>query len=149
MAFKATQLSPDEAYREIKRIARRVDEVAAEAIAALAGDVNADQIIGWAYRLRSRDNQISAVLAAVDVPDLIQYARDQEDDQTYDVQAEFNAMSTQIGEVMSWVQTNFPANGGFLLSHSFGAEGLVPRIFAPASTAGLLTEIQALDASIE
>ena len=145
MAFKAITYSPDEAYREIKRISRLIDILAKQAIADLAGDMDSDQIVGLGYRLKDHDAELSAVLANADVPELIQYAQDQEGDQSYNVQTEYNAMSAQIDAVMTWIQTNFPANGGFLLAHSFGANGLTARIFPPASTAGLLTEMTTLD----
>lgn len=145
MAFKATEYSPDEAYAEIKRVSRRVDVLAKDAIAKLAGNVTSEDIIGWGYRLKDRDSQLSDILANTNVAELIAYAKAQEADALYDVQAEYNAMSAQIDAVMTWIQTNMPASGGFLLTHSFGATSLTPRTFDTVATADLLTEIQTLD----
>lgn len=79
------------------------------------------------------------------VPGIADYAKEQYDDPAYDVIAEFNTMETAAEAVRDWVVANFPKDGdGYVLKEKYQADGLiVQRMFTPAQTAGLRTELDA------
>ena len=85
-------------------------------------------------------------------PGLAQFAKDQvPDDPTYDPAAEFATMQTEVNNVGAWIQANMPASGGKLLYESFDSPGtdfIVADEFTPAQTAGLVTALDALIATI-
>lgn len=85
------------------------------------------------------------------IPGLAQYARDQADDQAYDVVAEYNAMRAAAVSVRDWIINNFPVSGnGYIEKDTIDANGNVSvRQFTPAQTAGLVTELNALVATID
>ena len=80
--------------------------------------------------------------AAASVSGIVQYAKDQKNDQNLDVVAEFNAMITAINAVVTAIESTFPDSGGFLLAQTWGTNGPEDRQFAPASTAGIRTQLQ-------
>jgi hypothetical protein len=98
--------------------------------------------------LRLRGDR-AAFDAAKAVPGLAAYAREQYDNPALDIVAEFNAMTSAIDNVTNWISTNFPKDGGgFLLAQTLGANGPVDRMFTPAQTAGLRTQLDALIATV-
>ncbi len=146
MAFKAVQ-TPARALSEIINQMTRVKTEANRASTALAGVVAAQDIIGWGYSLKAKRD---AMAGWAGVPGIIQYAKDQNNDQAYDVVAEYNSVSSQIDGIETWIQANMPADGDdYLLVYKFGASGLTGRTFTTGQTAPLLALMQALDSSIE
>jgi hypothetical protein len=111
-----------------------------------AGNVPSTTIIDIYIRLRI---ERAAFTAAAAVPGLVQYARDQKNNQSLNVVTEFNAMIAAIDAVTNWISTNFPKDGGgFILAATLGPEGPVYRQFTPAQTAGLRTALDALIATV-
>lgn len=91
----------------------------------------------------------AALASAAATPGLTQFARDQKQNQTLDVVAEFNAMIAAIDGVTGWLETNFPKDaGGFLLAKSFSAGTIVDRLFPASQTAGFRTQLDTLIAAI-
>lgn len=66
-------------------------------------------------------------------PGLAQYAKDQLNDQTYDIVAEYNAMRTAAIALRDWLDANIPAEPSY----------------TPAQTAGFRTAADAFLATIE
>jgi len=68
---------------------------------------------------------------------------------SFDIAGAYSAMSTAIGNVNSWLHTNFPASGGFLQAVSFNTDGSqAARVFSAATLSGYITQLQALAATI-
>jgi len=147
MAFKATNIVLSRAYDEIKREAVRAKNSATSVrTSAAAGSISAASILALAADLRSARINMEARASA---PGVGQYAKDQEDDATYDVSAEYIAMRDGIDSVLAWISTNMPSNGGYLQVQTLEADGsLTQRSFAAGQTAGLRTAITALEALI-
>lgn len=145
MAFRSDKALA-EAYEELKHWSRKLDAAAVSAVNRLNSTVETEILIGFGYSVKAfRDNMAS--LAAT--PGLAQYARDQENDQSYDVVAEYNAMIAAADAVTSWMQTNIPKDAdGYILAWKFGPTDLTQRTFTPAQTAPLQTLAQALSDSI-
>lgn len=66
------------------------------------------------------------------------------------VTTDFTSMVTALTNAGGWIVTNFPKDGGgFLLSETFNADGTrAARNFSTAQTAGLVTLLSALAATI-
>ena len=79
-----------------------------------------------------------------------QYAKDQLEDQTLTLAADFVAMKTTAEATRDWIIANFPNTGGLLLERSFDVNGrMVLATLTTAQTAGLRTELNLLIATIE
>jgi quinol monooxygenase YgiN len=141
MAYPTNALS-----RTLEDLDRRAADVKSYCIRyrdnMAAGNVVATVIIDLAIRLNS--DRVSFANAA-NVTGLAQYAKDQKNNQSLDVIAEFNAMVSAIDGCIGWVTTNFPKDAnGFLLRETWGNNGTVDRSFTPAQTAGLRTQLDGL-----
>lgn len=113
---------------------------------AAAGAIQSGRILSTHQYLRA---ERAALTAAASTPGLAQYARDQKNNQTLDVVAEFTAVIAAIDQVVGWIETNFPKDaGGFLLERTLGADGPLERTFTPAQTAGFRTQLDSLIAMI-
>lgn len=114
--------------------------------ALAAGNTDSARIIGVFRNLRT---ERAALTQAASTPGLAPFARDQKNNQTLDVVAEFNALVAAIDGVTGWIETNFPKDAnGFLLGWSLNAGSVVERQFTPAQTAGLRTQLETLIAAI-
>jgi hypothetical protein len=89
-----------------------------------------------------------ATLAAV--PGLGAYAQAQLSNGSLDIATEFTAMQAQITATRTWIGANVPKDGaGNVLERKLDGNGrLVTNTFTPAQTAGLVTVLDALVASI-
>lgn len=147
MAFRATNILPQEGYDRSKKIASRLKQFSANRSAALAGGGNSDQVLGTVDSMKLFKEQLVEVAT---IPGIGDYAKTQEDDPTYDVVAEFTALLVLIDAVVAEVFATFPVDvSGFLQAYTLIADGTqVPRIFTPAQLAGLRTELNAVDAGV-
>lgn len=149
MAFKASSIILVTAYERIKTeaaaVKRRSERLRDQ---SAAGAISADLIIDWVHEQKNRKDAMAALAAT---PGLVAYAKNQEDDGTYDVVSEYNAMITGIDTVIEWVDSNFPQDGsGYLLKDQMAVDGTItPRAFSTAATAGMRTELDALIALID
>lgn len=73
-----------------------------------------------------------------------QYARDQLDDQTYDVVARFAEVRLELGTLIAWIVANYPTSPtGFLLTYTFEANGMqISPDFIAADLTGFRTQAQ-------
>lgn len=147
MPFRTAQ-NAAEAFALAKNVARGVKALAASNATAFTQTVNRDAVLGLSQNLAG----YRAVLAScAATPGVAQYARDQYDDQTYDVVAEFAAMQDAIDAVISNIVSTFPVapSGGELREKLLNADGTVTyRTFTAAQLSSLVTLLQALDAAI-
>lgn len=110
-----------------------------------AGDTTSSAIFQDYQRLAVAD---AAFANAQTVPGIVAYVRDEKDDQTLDVVAEFLAMRNAIAAARLWIENNFPSTGGYLQAFEFSGGEIVDRTFAPGMTATYRTELNALIATI-
>lgn len=148
MTFRATNVVPEAGYRTAKTHAVTAKQYAQRESNRLATqDVNADRILAIFHDCRRLRDELSA---AKDVPNILAYARDQENDQTYDLVAEFNALIAALQAVMDDIETTFPTNAsGYLLEKQFNAQGTYDfRQFTIAQTANIRTLLDAVVAQV-
>jgi len=145
MAFNTQSLS--KGLQKAENEAIRVKAFATGARNALiAGNVSANAVIQIMTNIKSTIEVWDTVSS---LPGIVQYARDQYDNQAYDVAVEFTAMRTQAVAVRDWIITNFPSSGGFIQKDTLEADGgITVRQFTPAQTAGLQTALADLIAAI-
>lgn len=113
---------------------------------AAAGNIPSSRILDLFINLRQERGLLATAAAT---PGIAQFARDQKNNQSLDVVAEFNAMLAAIDGTTTWINTNFPKDGGgFLLERTLGVNSPIDRTFTPAQTAGLRTQLDSLIATI-
>lgn len=125
----------DRLATQIKSFAQRQRDVMA------AGNVLSERIFDVHIRMKKADESFAA---AASVPGIVQYARDQKDDQSLDVTAEFAAMRSAVQSVVSIIETTFPrdASDTYLLAQTWGVSGPEDREFTPAQTSSIRTQLQ-------
>ena len=148
MAFKTDGLG--KAYQKAQNVSIRVKQFATSARNALiAGNVSANAVIQIMTNLKSTIEVWDSVSALSGIG---QFAKDQEDDQAYDVVAEFIAMRTEAVAARDWVITNFPKDNAspfYIIKDILEVDGSITvRVFTPAQTTGLQTSLDDLIAAI-
>lgn len=113
----------------------------------MAGGTTANEMLNFISYLVSRQIELNGLVV---VPGIAAYAQAQISNPSLNITTEYQAMSTAITNVVGWIKTNFPANGGFIQPASFGADGhIIYRSFDAASLAPLVALIDALLATID
>jgi hypothetical protein len=147
MAFETDGLA--KAYAGAQNEAIRIKSYATSTAAAMAaGDVSANAV---QQVMTTMKGAIELWDAASGTPGMPQYARDQQDDQGYNVIAEFLAMRQAAVDTRDWVINNFPKSnpGDFILKDKYEADGAITvRSFTNVETAGLQTNLLTLAAEI-
>ena len=143
MAFRASNQSLQDVLVQIKRTAFAVKRDAA----ALRSDSGSQatpfvRIQDFYRSLQARRADMTARAAT---PGLAAYAKDQENDQSYDVVAEFNVMRAAIVATEDWIVINMPAT----IAVSSSTSDIVLADFSPGAMAGLRTQLDALIAAID
>lgn len=148
MAFRATALSTEQAF----------DRLRAQALATkqyLQGQrtlmVAATCSAGVPLSVIQHLGQVSVLMAGwAATPGLANYARDQVDDPTYDVVAEFNAMKSAIDSARDTLIGMFPKDASdWILYQKINPDGsLMTRTFNSAQLAGAVSQIDLVIGSI-
>lgn len=94
---------------------------------------------------------IELLTASAAIPGIVQYARDQENDQTYNVVTEFQTMETAAIAVRNRIINDVPKGPtGEVAVETWEADGAITvEAFTPAQTANLRTDLDTFIASIE
>lgn len=143
MAFRASNSIPESAYEQAKALAVQVKSLADNRAARWASGSDAVEVsaaIDRAVAMRDRLNAIAST------PGIAAYARSQEDDDLYDVVAEFQALvaalETVIAECVNALPTSSPGN--FVELYSIDTVG--SKTVNPLSSADLAAAVTALQA---
>lgn len=136
-----------EAWSSVKQMIRACKQQAVSVKAASeAGPISSESVLRLSTICADTDAQI--VIGAA-VPGIVAYVRDQLDNPTLDVAAEFSAVRTALTDLIGWVVANFPAQAGYLQAIQIQASGRYTwRTLTTVQTAGLRTEIDALVAAL-
>ena len=121
MSFKATNIVPETGYRNAKNHAVSIKNYCESRSTQFQSDTNSDVVLATFHDLRRWNDELNAIKA---IAGIAQYAKDQEDDQTYNVVAEFNALQAAVVAVMDNIQSTFPVDvDGYLLEKQWNAQG--------------------------
>lgn len=147
MAFR-TQRSPATAFAHAKSVAVRVKTYCQNRRTQFQSATNRDVVLATSNDLRGWRGELAEAAA---VPGIGQYAKDQENDQAYDVVAEFNALTSAIDEVVSFIVAAFPASvNGAIEEKSLNPDGSTSYLtFTAAQLGGLVTLLDAVIAAID
>lgn len=143
MAFRATNTIPETALTRIKEQAVQIQRLAQNRRNVLAaGNTGADIVLALLDNLIAQQATLDGLSSTVG---LAQYAKDQENDQTYDVVVEYNALTAAIDAVVTEIVTTFPT-ATFLTLNPDGSRSF--QQLTPVQTARLRTELDVLIAAI-
>jgi hypothetical protein len=148
MAFRATNILPVDALRDAKRliVSVRRDAVRYKAQFESSG-ANSQTILGVLAGLGSAHQQLLTLSAT---PGIVQFAKDQENDQAYDVAGEFTALLALMVDAATALAQAIPKSGGYLLANTLDANGFqVPREFVPADLVAVVSALDDLILAIE
>jgi len=136
MAFLASNIIPEEGFNRAKKLALQVKNYLTVRESQFASDTNADVILATFNDLKRYRDEF---LSYRDIPGIAQYAKDQENDQAYDVVTEFNSMITSVEDVMTSIYSSFPKDAnGYLLEKQLLANGTYTyRVFTSAQLSTL------------
>ncbi len=150
MAFPTdeTQVMLAFALREIQATASSLKKrsIALKATTS-SGPTNATSILEYHRELKAKMDRMNFLAST---PGMAQYAKDQFDDQLFDVVAEFNAMTLAFQDTLDWIRTNLPVSaGGFVEEKMIEADDSVTaKTFTVGQTAGLRSQLDDLIATI-
>lgn len=146
MAFRASNIVPQQAYQMVKGAAVQLKINLNAMTAQLAGSDANYEFLRDIYRTLSRAHGQFNALAAT--PGLEAYAKTQEDDQAYDVVAEFDAMLGAITDATDWMDANVPTSVTVSAPAAWGDGAMISTVFTPAETAPLRAALQAVVTTI-
>ncbi len=111
------------------------------------GNITAAEIIAFHGNLKRNLDRLNEIK---DIPGLPQYAKDQFDDQAFDIVVEFAAMITEIDATLEWVRANLPTSvAGFVESILLETDATqTDKVFTAGQTATLRTQLDLLVATI-
>ena len=149
MAFPASQQLLFEGFQRSRILAVQVKtKTQRHHDDSAAGDVNRIDLI---HLVRVLSNAIDEWAEISALPGIGQYARDQLDDQTINIGAEFTAMRNEAISLRDWIVANFPTHNpsGAWLVASYDGTGLeVPLVFTTTDLNGFRTRALSLIATI-
>ena len=147
MAFKAQTEQLSDALAKVRAMARTV-KGSAQSINdhSAAGPLSARAIVEFSEDLMQINEEFDRLKA---LPGLAAYVKNQYDDQTYDIAAEFVTMQAAVVSVAAWVSANIPNDGRWLLIEEIIAGRVVQRTFTASTTAPFRVELAALIAVID
>lgn len=149
MPFPASQQLLVDALRDAQAIANRAKRRTQELkSAAETAPVDRQELIVYMGELTAALNRWATISA---LPGIVQYARDQFDNQTLNVGAEFTAMVTAATSLRDWIFNAFPkdATSGAWLVDNYDVNGRPSRLqFTVAQLSGFVTRADALIAAI-
>lgn len=142
MAFKASNIVPQEAYAVTKSAAVQLKLNVAAFISTLAANNASYEFLRDIYRTLARGkNQLNALAST---PGLVDYAKVQEDDPAYDVVAEFSALLGAVANAMTWMETNVPLTVTLKPLAEWTDTTVIATTFTPAQTAAFRTHLSAV-----
>jgi len=141
MAFKTDGLA--KAYANAQQESINVKSFATNHSTALAaGNVSANLVQSIMLRMKSAIELWDSVSG---LSGMQQYARDQEDDQAYDVVAEFLVMRGAAVDVRDEVIATMPSASGFIQKDTYELDGAITvRSFTNVQTSALQTLLTTL-----
>lgn len=147
MAFRASNILPDKGLDRAKSIANTLKGVAQRYATQFSSGGDTDDIFQVTDALRQAKIGLNAVRG---ISGISAHAIEQENDASYDVVVEFNALVATIDGAVAEIVATFPVDGsGFLLGHTMDADGQrVPRVFSSGALSGLVVELNAVIAAI-
>lgn len=147
MAFRATNIIPEQGFGRAKSLCERLKRFCDSRSSEYASGANSERILTAMDTLINFRTELNVVKST---PRIAQYAKDQEGDQNYDVAAEFIAVIALLDIAIASIITAFPRDGNdYLLAETMDANGVrAPRNFTSGALSGIRTDLDAVAAGI-
>lgn len=147
MAFP-TALTAAESFGKVQATARRMQTAIQQLHDQSAAGNTA--VVTYVQMINNIHGAVTLWDSLAATPGLVQYARDQYNDQTLDIVAEFQAMRAAVIGLRNWIFANIPKDANDVpLLQTLNADGtLSDRTVTPAQTAGFRTQAQAVLATM-
>jgi hypothetical protein len=149
MAWPASVTTIRSAFDNVNAAANRCKALVQTARnQSAAGPINRSNVVSI---IKELDRAIGIWNAAVAIPGMSAYARDQFANQAIDVAAEFTAMTAAAATLRDWIFANFPkdaVSGAALLSSIDAAGNETPLTFTTAQLATFRTNADTFTATI-
>lgn len=145
VAFRASNELPALGLAKAKSLALDLKQYLESRRTQFQSATNADAVVDVYFKCAAFLNEIAAIKA--EPGDIVQYARDQENDQNYDVIAEFNGLETAVTTLADTIHTAFPKDGNdYLLEKKLNniTRQYELRQFSSAQLSALITDMDAV-----
>lgn len=149
MAFPTNVgLTVAETFRSMITLSAIIRQQAVQMRAEAATDIQVMRIANSVSYLAGTRAQLAALTGT---PGLQQYVRDQFGNQAIDLVTSFNAMTSALSNVVTWVAANFPRDAaGNLQERKFDAQGnITNNVIQAAALAQYRTLLDALIATLD
>lgn len=113
-----------------------------------AGQLNADEILEFYAELQAMRAYFTALSSVAVSSGLQPYVDVEHPGYAGTVATDLAALSTAIGALISWIDTNFPASAGYLLAYQVANGTITARTFTTGQTSTFRTAIDALLAAM-
>lgn len=145
MVFKATTATLEQALTRIELSAADVKAASVGLAAKLSAPVSYWVLAEYLATLKGSKELMESLK---DTPGLAQYAKDQRNDQTYEIVAEYVAMIAAIDAAGDWLAAGFNSVAT-LVGYNVSTWAEVPNEFGTAMTASLVPLVNAVIAAID
>lgn len=147
MTFRARNILPNKGLAEAQSLGISLADFVSGRSVELLPDGTAQLVLDTLDTLVSYSSRLTVLSQT---PNIGQFARDQENDPSYDVVAELTALISLIDAAIAVIISTVPQDGaGFLLFQKRNAAGVaIDRTFTGATLAGLRNALGVIDASI-
>ena len=143
MAFKASNILPQSAYNRARNAALNLRQYcqAKSAVIQTSG-MNGNDLLGILETLKQASIDFATLKAT---PGIAQYAKDQENDQAYDVATEFNTLESLVNTAVINLAASLPVDSnGYLLLLKLQDSVKDWRAFTPVQLAGIKSDLDAI-----
>lgn len=143
MAFRATNIIPEQAFAQAKTLAATLKSYCVNRSNDYATGATGKNILDALSALISYKEQLESIRTT---PGIGAYAQEQEGDPAYDVGAEFVTLLSLLDATIQDIIATFPTDGsGYLLAETLDASGnRIPRTFPGASLSGIRSNLNAV-----
>jgi hypothetical protein len=142
MAYRADSRLP---AKELPKLNDQILSIRNRLIQYIAESASGE--IGYEY-IHQLYSDIAGVSTSIDnvknIPGILQYAKDQEDDQAYDVVVEFTALESALDSTKAWLEAGVPLNVTLRPISEWSTNSRISNTFTIAQTAQLRSRLQSI-----
>lgn len=150
MVWPTQSTTLNDALVSVDRAAAQIKaKCSALRVQAASGDITAYQVTqDLLPKLKAAR---TVFLAAAELPGIAAFVAGQRGLTEQGVVDAFTAMLAAVDGCLTWIEANLPKEGGYLVIEEITQDGsgvITPRLFSSAATAGLRTQLQAVESAI-
>ena len=140
MAYRASTILPNKGYSRSKEIALQVKTYLQSRISQFSTSTSADLVLSVYFDVSRARSELAEIAT---IQGIAQYAKDQEDDQSYDVVSEFSALLSNLDAITSAISANYPRDeAGYLLNRKVVGNSIEFRTYTTGQLASYVALMQ-------